>query len=89
MGAGREVPGQKPGPSRADGERQHSRPQEGAIRKVTVNLLSAAALVAAGYALLRQGNNRPDQDEVRLDEVPAGEKIPGTIRLEKLRELGI
>ena len=65
------------------------RPQEGAIRKFTVNLLSAAALVAAGYAILRQGNDRSELDEARIDDVPAGEKIPGRIRLEKLRELGI
>ncbi len=65
------------------------RPEEGAIRKFTVNLLSAAALVAAGYAILRQGNDRAEPNEARLEDVPAGEKIPGRIRLEKLRELGI
>ena len=30
-----------------------------------------------------------EPDESRLDDVPAGERIPGRIRLEKLRELGI
>ena len=65
------------------------RPQEGAIRKITVNLLSAAALVAAGYAILRQGNDRSEPEEARIEDVPAGETIPGRIRLEKLRELGI
>jgi hypothetical protein len=67
----------------------HSRLQEGAIRKFTVNLLGAAALAAAGIALLRQGNQRLEPAEVKVDEVPPGETIPGRIRLEKLRELGI
>ncbi len=89
--------GRRPGGNRSEpgsprvesGKTATLRPQEGAIRKFTVNLLSAAALVAAGYALLRQGSNRPEPDEARLDDVPAGERIPGRIRLEKLRELGI
>ena len=63
--------------------------REGAIRKSTVNLLGAAALVAAGFALLRQGNPRSEPVEAKIDEVPPGETIPGKIRLEKLRELGI
>ena len=69
--------------------RQHCSTKEGAIRKFTVNLLGAAALVAAGYALLRQGGNRSGQDDARNDDVPAGEKDSGNIRLDKLRELGI
>ena len=63
--------------------------REGAIRKFTVNLLGAAALAAAGIALLRQGNQRLEPAEAKVDEVPPGETIPGKIRLEKLRELGI
>ncbi len=63
--------------------------QEEAIRKFTVNLLGAAALAAAGIALLRQGNHRLEPVEAKVDEVPPGETIPGKIRLEKLRELGI
>lgn len=65
------------------------RHKEGAIRKFTVNLLGAAALVAAGYALLRQGNPRTVPEQARSEEFAAGEKDPGKIRLDKLRELGI
>lgn len=71
------------------GARQQFRTKEGAIRKFTVNLLGAAALVAAGYALLRQGNTRAEPGEARNENTPAGEKDPGKIRLDKLRELGI
>lgn len=60
-----------------------------AIRKSTVNLLGAAALVAAGLALLRQGNDRLEPAEAKADKLPPGEKVPTDIRLEKLRELGI
>ena len=60
----------------------------GAIRKITVSLIGAAAL-AAGLALLRQGSSRSEQIEATVDEVPPGESVPGTIRLERLRELGI
>ena len=62
---------------------------EGAIHKSTVNLLGAAALVAAGLALLRHGTHRPEPFEAKNDTVPPGEKVPANIRLEKLRELGI
>ena len=89
VAAGREVPGSNPIPPAQIRRETTFRPQEGAIRKFTVNLLSAAALVAAGYAILRQGSDRLEPDESRLDDVPAGERIPGRIRLEKLRELGI
>ena len=60
-----------------------------AIRKSTVNLLGAAALVAAGLALLRQGNDRLEPAEAKADKLPPGEKVPTDIRLERLRELGI
>lgn len=63
--------------------------REVAIRKFTVNLLGAAALFAAGVALLRQGDPRPQSAEAKTDEVPPGEKAPGNVRLERLRELGI
>ena len=45
--------------------------------------------MAAGVALLRQGNQKPEPVETKIDRVPPGETIPGKIRLEKLRELGI
>lgn len=67
----------------------HSQRGRRAIRKSTVNLLGAAALVAAGLALLRHGNDRPEPAEAKGDGVPPGEKIPANIRLERLRELGI
>ncbi len=64
--------------------------KEGAIRKFTVNLLGVAALAAAGVVLLRQGPSRSDSVEAKIDEqAPPGETIPGKVRLEKLRELGI
>ncbi len=60
------------------------------MRKFPVNLLGAAALIAAGVALLRQGGPRPDGNATGWSEdVPPGEKNPGRIRLERLRELGI
>lgn len=67
----------------------HSQRGRRAIRKSTVNLLGAAALVAAGLALLRQGNDRPEPAGAKDDRVPPGEKVPANIRLERLRELGI
>ena len=60
------------------------------MRKFPVNLLGAAALIAAGVALLRHGGPRPDGNTAAWSEdVPPGEKAPGKIRLERLRELGI
>lgn len=67
----------------------HSQHRRRAIRKSTVNLLGAAALVAAGLALLRHGNDRPESEGAKDDGVPPGEKVPANIRLERLRELGI
>lgn len=67
----------------------HSQHGRRAIRKSTVNLLGAAALVAAGLALLRQGNHRLEPVEAKADKVPPGEKVPTDIRLDRLRELGI
>ncbi|MDE2794127.1 MAG: hypothetical protein OXL34_04830 [Gemmatimonadota bacterium] len=54
-----------------------------------MNLLGAAALVAAGLALLRHGNDRPEPEAAKDGGVPPGEKVPANIRLERLRELGI
>ncbi|MDE2872877.1 MAG: hypothetical protein OXQ94_14460 [Gemmatimonadota bacterium] len=51
--------------------------------------MGAAALVAAGLALLRQGNDRLEPAEAKADKLPPGEKVPTDIRLERLRELGI
>ena len=60
----------------------------GVIRKITVSLLGTAAL-AAGLVLLRQGHSRPEPSTAPVEEVPPGETVPGQIKLEKLRELGI
>lgn len=68
---------------------RHHQHKEGAIRKSTVNLLGAAALVAAGVALLRQGSQRQEPAEAKTEEAPPGEKAPGNVRLDRLRELGI
>ncbi|MDE2875844.1 MAG: hypothetical protein OXU69_16995 [Gemmatimonadota bacterium] len=70
-------------------ETDHAQRGRRAIRKSTVNLLGAAALVAAGLALLRQGNDRPEPEGAKDNGVPPGEKVPANIRLERLRELGI
>lgn len=59
----------------------------GVIRKISVSLLGTAAL-AAGLIFLR-GNDRPEAETVTVDEVPPGETVPGQIKLDKLRELGI
>ncbi len=75
--------------SRDPPETDHAQRGRRAIRKSTVNLLGAAALLAAGLALLRQGNDRPEPEGARDDGVPPGEKVPANIRLERLRELGI
>ena len=63
--------------------------KEAAIRKLTVNLLGAAALFAAGVALLRQGNERIEPARRRTEKARPKEKAPGHIQLERLRELGI
>lgn len=55
------------------------------IRTFAVSLIGAAA-VAAGFALLRQ--QKQDEGELR-NEVPAGERVPATIVLERLRRAGI
>ena len=68
---------------------RHRQREEGAIRKSTVNLLGAAALVAAGVALLRQGSHRPEPTEAKPEQAPPGEKAPGNVRLDRLREPGI
>jgi len=62
--------------------------REGAIRKSTVNLLGAA-LFAAGVALLRQGNPKPESTDAKNDETRTTEKAPEMLRLDRLRELGI
>lgn len=63
--------------------------KEATIRKFTVSLVGAVALVATGLALLRQNGNRADASDAVADRTPPGETVPGEIRLEKLRELGI
>ncbi len=57
----------------------------GKIRKVTLGLLGAAAAVAS-ILLIRQ--QKLDQPKEAID-VPAGESTPGTLTLERVRELGI
>ena len=47
------------------------------------------AALAAGLILLRQGAVRPLPETATVEEVPPGEELPGQIRLERLRELGI
>ena len=56
------------------------------MRTITAGLVGVAA-VAASLVLLRQPRQVPTTPE-RVQQVPAGEKIPGRISLERLRELG-
>ena len=56
----------------------------GHIRTLVVSLLGVAA-VAAGLVLIRQKGPEP---QLGIRDVHAGESHPGTISLEKLRELG-
>jgi hypothetical protein len=58
------------------------------IRKVTTFSLVGAAVMAVGVLLVRtQKLPRPKDD--LLDSMQAGETVPGTVSLERLRELGI
>ena len=60
---------------------------EGKIRTLAVSLMSAAA-VAAGLVLIR-GVRHENVEQIAESIVPAGETVPSTISLERLRELGI
>lgn len=55
------------------------------MRTLTVSLLGAAA-VAASLVLLRQQKQPEPPRQPRV--TPAGETVPGTISLERLRESG-
>jgi hypothetical protein len=57
---------------------------EASIRTLVVSLIGVAALTA-GLVLIRQ-QKQVGFPQVR--EVPPGENVPGTISLERLRELG-
>ncbi len=59
--------------------------QGGIIRKVTLGILGATAAVAS-LLLIRQTKQVTPKEAVR---VPAGESVPGSVSLERLRELGI
>jgi hypothetical protein len=56
------------------------------VKKLTAGILGAMA-VAASIVVLR--SPRPAQaNEIDQRTVPAGEKVPGQISLDRLRELG-
>lgn len=61
--------------------------KEGKLRTFAVSIMSAAA-VAAGLLLIK-GQRHEDVEQSLDNVVPAGETVPGTISLERLRELGI
>jgi hypothetical protein len=56
-----------------------------AVRTLTVSLLGVVA-VAASLVLLRQQRQPEVPRQPRI--TPAGETVPGTISLERIRELG-
>jgi len=58
----------------------------GPIRPLVVSLLGAAA-VAAGVLLIRQKGPEPEA-KPGVGSMLAGESRPGTISLERIRELG-
>lgn len=75
-------------PASWEGWSCHPSFQEAAIRTFVVSLLGAVCLTA-GVVLLRA--NRADQGKEVKKEVnliPPGESVPGTIALERLREMG-
>lgn len=57
---------------------------EGSIRTITVSLIGAAALAAGIFLLKQQMDVGPG-----AEPAPAGESVPGSIVLERLREAGI
>ena len=58
------------------------------MRTLTAGLVGAAA-IAASLVLLRQPKQQPRIDaDARAEVIPAGEKVPAKISLERLRELG-
>lgn len=57
------------------------------MRKITAGLLGAAA-VAASLIVLRQPRPATPSASVDTGSVPAGERVPGQISLDRLRELG-
>ena len=57
------------------------------MRKITAALIGAAA-VAASVAMLRPAKQAPENEVKELESIPAGEKVPARISLERLRELG-
>jgi hypothetical protein len=61
--------------------------REGKLRTFAVSVMSAVA-VAAGLLLIK-GQRHEDVEQSLDNVVPAGETVPGTISLERLRELGI
>lgn len=56
------------------------------MRTITAGLVGVAA-VAASLVLLRQPRQAPSLPE-RVQPIPAGEKVPARIELDRLRELG-
>lgn len=61
--------------------------KEGTIRTLAVSIVSAAA-VAAGLLLIR-GTRQDEIPQGAENVVPAGETVPGTLSLDRVRELGI
>ena len=56
------------------------------MRNLTIGLIGAAAL-AAGLLLIRQPREE-DAALPRAKDTPAGESLPGTISLDRIRALG-
>ena len=59
---------------------------EGAIRKLTISLIGAAA-VAASVLLVRQQKQLAPRETA--EQIPPGETTPAHVSLDRLRELGL
>jgi hypothetical protein len=57
------------------------------MRTLTLGIIGAAALTA-GLLLVRSPRPRTTEEAPRTGAIPAGENVPGTISLERIRALG-
>jgi hypothetical protein len=58
------------------------------VQKIAAGLLGAAA-IAVGLIALRQPRITDEQESMDERIVPAGERVPSQISLDRIRELGL